>query len=173
MPNLENCKVFKTDYAGRELVVEIGKYAEQANGACLVRCGETVVHVSVCMSETAREGMDFFPLSVDYEEKMFAVGKIPGGFMPDAPSNEDLTAVQLLSNMDRLRILRLLIGRKMLPREITHELNLNRGSVFRDLNNLQQAHLVEQVSQGDKLYYTANIAKANQVLDRLRTFLSK
>ena len=80
MPNLENARTFKTDYAGRELVVEIGKYAEQANGACLVRCGETAVHVSVCMSETAREGMDFFPLSVDYEEKMFAVGKIPGGF---------------------------------------------------------------------------------------------
>ena len=80
MPNLENSRVFKTTYAGRELSVEIGKYAEQANGACLVRCGDTVVHVSVCMSETAREGMDFFPLSVDYEEKMFAVGKIPGGF---------------------------------------------------------------------------------------------
>ena len=80
MPNLENAKVFKTDYAGRELVVEIGKYAEQANGACLVRCGDTVVNVTVCMAEKAREGMDFFPLSVDYEEKMFAVGKIPGGF---------------------------------------------------------------------------------------------
>ena len=80
MPNLENVKVFKTDYAGRELVVEIGKYAEQANGACLVRCGDTVVNVTVCMAEKPREGMDFFPLSVDYEEKMFAVGKIPGGF---------------------------------------------------------------------------------------------
>ena len=80
MPALENSKTFKTNYAGKELVVEIGKYAEQANGACLVRCGDTAVHVSVCMSETAREGMDFFPLSVDYEEKMFAVGKIPGGF---------------------------------------------------------------------------------------------
>ena len=80
MPDLNNARVFKTDYAGRELVVEIGKYAEQANGACLVRCGDTAVHVSVCMSETAREGMDFFPLSVDFEEKMFAVGKIPGGF---------------------------------------------------------------------------------------------
>ncbi len=80
MPDLNNSRVFKTTYAGRELTVEIGKYAEQANGACLVRCGETAVHVSVCMSETAREGMDFFPLSVDYEEKMFAIGKIPGGF---------------------------------------------------------------------------------------------
>ncbi len=80
MPDLSMSKQFKTDYAGKELIVEIGKYAEQANGACLVRCGDTAVHVSVCMSETAREGMDFFPLSVDYEEKMFAVGKIPGGF---------------------------------------------------------------------------------------------
>ena len=80
MPNLENARVFKTDYAGRELIVEVGKYAEQANGACLVRCGDTVVNVTVCMAEKAREGMDFFPLSVDYEEKMFAVGKIPGGF---------------------------------------------------------------------------------------------
>ena len=47
MPNLENPKVFKMDYAGKELTVEIGKYAEQANGACLVRCGDTAVHVSV------------------------------------------------------------------------------------------------------------------------------
>ena len=80
MPNLENSRIFKTDYAGRELTVEIGKYAEQANGACLVRCGDTVVNVTVCMADQPREGMDFFPLSVDYEEKMFAVGKIPGGF---------------------------------------------------------------------------------------------
>ena len=80
MPNLDNARVYKTDYAGKELIVEIGKYAEQANGACLVRCGDTVVNVTVCMAEKAREGMDFFPLSVDYEEKMFAVGKIPGGF---------------------------------------------------------------------------------------------
>ena len=80
MASLDNYRVFKTDYAGRELTVEVGKYAEQANGACLVRCGDTVVNVTVCMAEKPREGMDFFPLSVDYEEKMFAVGKIPGGF---------------------------------------------------------------------------------------------
>ena len=80
MPDLAKARVFKTEYAGRELVVEVGKYAEQANGACLVRCGDTVVNVTVCMAEKPREGMDFFPLSVDYEEKMFAVGKIPGGF---------------------------------------------------------------------------------------------
>ena len=56
MPNLENAKVFKTDYAGRELVVEIGKYAEQANGACLVRCGDTVVNVTVWMSGAKMTG---------------------------------------------------------------------------------------------------------------------
>ncbi|MBO5927179.1 MAG: polyribonucleotide nucleotidyltransferase, partial [Clostridia bacterium] len=77
---LENFKVFTTEIGGREVKVEVGKYAGQANGSCLVRCGETVVMVNVTMAPVAREGMDFFPLSVDYEEKMYAVGKIPGGF---------------------------------------------------------------------------------------------
>ena len=71
---------FKTEIGGREVVVEIGKYAEQTNGSCVVRCGETVVMVNVTMAEKPREGMDYFPLGVDYEEKMYAVGKIPGGF---------------------------------------------------------------------------------------------
>ncbi len=73
-------KVFSTKIGGREVTFETGRYAEQTNGACLVRCGETAVLVSVCMSETAREGIDFFPLQVDYDEKMYSVGKIPGGF---------------------------------------------------------------------------------------------
>jgi len=77
---LENFKVFKTQIGGREVTVETGKYAQQANGSCIVRCGETVVMVNTVMSEKPRDGMDFFPLSVDYEEKMYAVGKIPGGF---------------------------------------------------------------------------------------------
>ncbi len=77
---LENFKVFTTEIGGREVKVEVGKYAQQANGSCIVRCGETVVMVNVAMAPVAREGMDFFPLSVDYEEKMYAVGKIPGGF---------------------------------------------------------------------------------------------
>ncbi len=77
---LENFKVFKTTIGGREVIVEVGKYAQQANGSCVIRCGETVVMVNATMAPTAREGMDFFPLSVDYEEKMYAVGKIPGGF---------------------------------------------------------------------------------------------
>jgi polyribonucleotide nucleotidyltransferase len=75
-----NYKEFKFEVGGRELTVETGKYTEQANGACVVRCGETAVMVTVCMSAAPRDGMDFFPLQVDYEEKMYAVGKIPGGF---------------------------------------------------------------------------------------------
>ena len=75
-----NYKEFRTNIGGKEVVVEVGKYAEQANGACVVRSGDTAVMVSVCMSATPREGMDFFPLQVDYEEKMYSVGKIPGGF---------------------------------------------------------------------------------------------
>ncbi|MBR2376671.1 MAG: polyribonucleotide nucleotidyltransferase [Clostridia bacterium] len=77
---LENFKVFTTEIGGREVKVEVGKYAQQANGSCLIRCGDTVVMVNVTMAPAPREGMDFFPLSVDYEEKMYAVGKIPGGF---------------------------------------------------------------------------------------------
>ncbi len=77
---MKDAKIFKTTIGGREVTVEIGKYAEQANGSCFIRCGDTVVMVNVTMSETPRPGMDFFPLSVDYEEKMYAMGKIPGGF---------------------------------------------------------------------------------------------
>ncbi len=76
----ETFRQFETEVGGRKVVVETGKYAQQANGSCVVRCGDTVVMVNVTMSETPREGMDFFPLQVDFEEKMYAVGKIPGGF---------------------------------------------------------------------------------------------
>ena len=74
-------RIFKTEFAGRELSVEVGRYAEQANGHCVVRCGDTAVMVNVTMSKAPREGMDFFPLSVEFEEKQYSVGKIPGGFI--------------------------------------------------------------------------------------------
>ncbi|MBR3873022.1 MAG: polyribonucleotide nucleotidyltransferase [Clostridia bacterium] len=74
-------RVFSTELAGRPLSIEFGKYAQQANGSAFVRYGETVVMVNVTMSEKAREGVDFFPLSVDFEEKQYSVGKIPGGFI--------------------------------------------------------------------------------------------
>ena len=74
-------RIFKTEFAGRELSVEVRRYAEQANGHCVVRCGDTAVMVNVTMSKAPREGMDFFPLSVEFEEKQYSVGKIPGGFI--------------------------------------------------------------------------------------------
>ena len=70
-------KTFTTDLAGRKLTVEIGKVAELANGAALVRYEDTVVLVTATASDKPREGIDFFPLSVDYEERLYAVGKIP------------------------------------------------------------------------------------------------
>ena len=74
-------KKFETEFAGRKLVIETGKMATLANGSCLVRYGETAVLVNVTMSKEPREGIDFLPLSVDYEEKLYAVGKIPGSFL--------------------------------------------------------------------------------------------
>ena len=74
-------RTFETTLAGRPLVIETGKMACLANGHCLVRYGDTVVMVNVTASRTPREGVDFFPLSVDYEEKLYAVGKIPGGYI--------------------------------------------------------------------------------------------
>ncbi|ERT57201.1 polyribonucleotide nucleotidyltransferase [Megasphaera vaginalis (ex Srinivasan et al. 2021)] len=74
-------QVFQMDFAGRPLRVEVGKLAKQASGAALVRYGDTAVFVTATGSKEAKEGTDFFPLTVDYEEKMYAVGKIPGGFI--------------------------------------------------------------------------------------------
>ncbi|KAB3531332.1 polyribonucleotide nucleotidyltransferase [Alkaliphilus serpentinus] len=74
-------KTFKTEIGGRPFSVEIGKVAELAHGACTVRYGDTVVLVTACASKAPREGIDFFPLSCDYEERSYAVGKIPGGFI--------------------------------------------------------------------------------------------
>lgn len=71
---------FVLDLCGKQITVESGKYAGYANGTCVVSCGESSVMVNVTMSKAPREGMDFFPLGVDFEEKMYSVGKIPGGF---------------------------------------------------------------------------------------------
>ncbi|MDD3947392.1 MAG: polyribonucleotide nucleotidyltransferase, partial [Clostridia bacterium] len=77
---MKESKLFTTEIGGREVSVEIGGYCSHSNGECLIRCGDTVVLTNVTMSKTPREGIDFFPLGVDFEEKMYAVGKIPGGF---------------------------------------------------------------------------------------------
>ncbi len=74
-------RTFEMQLGGRTLVVETGKYAEQAGGSCLVRCGDTAVLTCATVAKTARAGVDFLPLSVEFEEKLYAVGKIPGGFI--------------------------------------------------------------------------------------------
>ncbi len=76
----ENYRKFETTFAGRPVVVETGKTCELSNGSCWVHYGETVVMANVTASAKPREGVDFFPLSVDYEERMYAVGRIPGSF---------------------------------------------------------------------------------------------
>ena len=77
----ENFRVFETEFAGRKISFETGKMCELAGGSVLVRFGDTTVLCNVTMSEKPRDGIDFFPLSVDYEEKLYAVGRIPGSFM--------------------------------------------------------------------------------------------
>ena len=77
----ENYKVFNYTYAGRPLVVETGKVAGLANGSCMIRYGETTILACATASAKPRDGIDFLPLSVDYDEKMYAVGKIPGGYL--------------------------------------------------------------------------------------------
>ena len=91
-------RIFKTDLAGRELSVTIGKVAEQANGACLVRYGDTVLLVTATSSKKPREGIDFFPLSVEYEEKYYAAGKIPGGYIKreGRPSEHAILTARLI-----------------------------------------------------------------------------
>lgn len=74
------CNVFQTEIGGRTVTVETGKYAGQANGSCIIRCGDTVVMTNVTMADAPRPGMDYFPLGVDFEEKLYAIGKIPGSF---------------------------------------------------------------------------------------------
>ena len=77
----ENYKVFEYTYAGRLLKVEVGKVAGLANGSCMISYGETVILACATASAAPRDGIDFLPLSVDYDEKMYAVGKIPGGYL--------------------------------------------------------------------------------------------
>ncbi len=89
---------FEMELGGRKLVIENGKMAKQANGAVLVRYGDTVVLVTATASAEPRQGVDFFPLTVDYEEKMYAAGKIPGGFIKreGRPSNDAILCARLI-----------------------------------------------------------------------------
>ena len=91
-------KIYKTTIGGREVEVETGAYCGMTNGTCLVKCEETVVMVNVTMSKEPRDGVDFFPLNVDYEEKMYSVGKIPGGFKKreGRPSDKGILVCRLI-----------------------------------------------------------------------------
>ena len=75
---MSDINTFETDWGGKKLTIQTGKYATQANGACTVQYGDTIVLATAVMSETAREGLDFFPLLVEYEERMYAAGRIKG-----------------------------------------------------------------------------------------------
>ncbi|HBT49371.1 MAG: Polyribonucleotide nucleotidyltransferase [Caldanaerobacter subterraneus] len=91
-------RTFEMELAGRKLVVQTGKVAQQANGAAWVKYGDTVVLVTACASKEPREGIDFFPLTVEYEERLYSIGKIPGGFIKreGKPSEKAILSARLI-----------------------------------------------------------------------------
>src|SRR3989442_9851332 len=91
-------KIVERGFRGRKLYIEVGRLAKQASGSALVRYGDTVVLVTAVASKDAREGIDFFPLTVDYQEKTFAAGKIPGGFFKSEgrPSEKEVLTSRLI-----------------------------------------------------------------------------
>ncbi|MBN4067803.1 MAG: polyribonucleotide nucleotidyltransferase [Alkaliphilus sp.] len=91
-------KIFKTEIAGKAFEVEVGKMAILADGACSVKYGDTVILVTACSSKEPRDGIDFFPLSIEYAEKMYSVGKIPGGFIKreGRPSEKSVLSARLI-----------------------------------------------------------------------------
>ncbi len=94
MANLES---FECEFGGRKLTIETGKLAGQANGAVTVRYGDTVILATATISGEQREGVDFLPLTIDYEERLYAAGKIPGGFIrrEGRPTQEAVLAERL------------------------------------------------------------------------------
>ena len=113
----ENHRIFETEIAGRKLVVETGKFAELANGSALVRYGETVVLATATASSKPRDGIDFFPLSVDFEERMYAVGRIPGSFMrrEGRPSEKAILSSRVIDRSIR----------PLFPKDMRNDVNVN------------------------------------------------
>ena len=141
-------ETFEMEVGGRKLIIEHGKMAKQANGAVLVRYGDTVVLVTATASKEPREGVDFFPLTVDYEEKMYAAGKIPGGFIKreGRPSSDATLCARLIDRPIR----------PLFPKG------------FR--NDVQIVATVLSVEQGNAPEIAANANKTYQILDgELRT----
>ena len=91
-------QVFKTQVGGKELILKTGKLAEQAGGAVTIQMGDSMLLATATMSKSVREGLDFFPLSVDFEEKMYAAGRIPGGFFrrEGRPTTEAILTARLI-----------------------------------------------------------------------------
>ena len=120
-------KSFECEIGDRTLVIETGKLAEQANGAVTVRYGDTVVLVTACISREPREGTDFLPLTIDYEERLYAAGKIPGGFIrrEGRPSQEATLASRLTDRPLR----------PLLPKEWRNDIQLIITVLSADLEN--------------------------------------
>ena len=99
----KNRKLFETEIAGRPFSIEVGKTAELTNAAAFVKYGDTTVHVAIVASARPRDGIDFFPLSVEFEEKLYAVGRIPGSFMrrEGRPSLPAVLAARLIDRPTR------------------------------------------------------------------------
>ncbi len=113
----ENYKVFNYTLAGRPLVIETGKLAGLANGSCLVRYGETAILATATASAKPREGIDFLPLSVDFEERLYSVGRIPGGYLKreGKPSEKAILASRVIDRPIR----------PLFPKDLRNDVNLN------------------------------------------------
>ncbi|MBE6681273.1 MAG: polyribonucleotide nucleotidyltransferase [Ruminococcaceae bacterium] len=113
----ENYRVFSTTLAGRKLTVETGKIAQLANGSALVRYGDTAILATATASASPREGIDFLPLSVDFEERLYAVGKIPGSFMKreGKPSEKAILTSRVIDRPIR----------PLFPKDLRNDVTLN------------------------------------------------
>ena len=113
----ENFRVFETEFAGRKMTFETGKMCCQAGGSVLVRYGETTVLVNATASAKPRDGIDFLPLSVDFEEKLYAVGRIPGGYLrrEGKPSERGILASRMIDRPMR----------PLFPKDYRNDVTLN------------------------------------------------
>jgi len=120
-------KSFECEIGGRTLTIDTGKLAEQANGAVTVRYGDTVILVTTCVSQEPREGIDFLPLTIDYEERLYAAGKIPGGFIrrEGRPTQEATLASRLTDRPLR----------SLLPKEWRNDIQVIITVLSADLEN--------------------------------------
>ena len=113
----ENYKTFSYELAGRPLVVETGKVAGLANGSCIVRYGDTAILACATASARPRDGIDFLPLSVDFEERLYAVGKIPGGYLKreGRPSEKAILTSRVIDRPIR----------PLFPKDLRNDVNLS------------------------------------------------